>query len=72
MVRASAIKRFNEAEKWEMQAIMEMQGTSQRPNLGKPGLNIPIQIRREPEVPVDMEERRPGQPGAKGRQRGHI
>ena len=42
-----------------MQAIMEMQGTPQRPNPGNPGLHIPIQIRLEPEVPVDMEEMRP-------------
>ena len=54
VVRASAIKRFEEAGKWDVEAIMEMKGTPQRPNPNKPGLHIPIQIRMEPEVPIDM------------------
>ena len=56
---ASAINRFSEEKQLDMQAIMDMQGTPQRRNPGKPGLHIPIQTRLEPEVPVDMDEMRP-------------
>ena len=67
VVRARAIKRFEEAEKWDVGAVLGMKRTPQRPNPNKPGLHIPIQIRLEPEVPVDMtamkndkEEEAPG------------
>ena len=59
MVRASAIKRFGETEKWDIQAILDMKDTPQRPNPNKPGLHIPIQIRLEPEVPFEVPEMRP-------------
>ena len=42
-----------------MNAIMDMQGTPQKPDPGKPGLHIPVSIRLEPEVPYEMPEMRP-------------
>ena len=58
VVRASAIKRFGETEKWDIQAILDMKGTPQQPNPNKPGLHIPIQIRLEAEVPFEMPDLR--------------
>ena len=41
VVKASAIKRFGETENWDVNAILEMQGTPQRRDPTKPGLHIP-------------------------------
>ena len=54
VVKASAIKRFGMTEKWDINAILDMKGTPQRPDPTKPGLHIPVQIRLEPEVPFSM------------------
>ena len=59
LVRASAIKRFGETEKWDITAILAMKGTPQRPDPTKPGTHIPTRIRMEPAVPVDMTAFRP-------------
>ena len=59
VVKASAIKRFGETEKWDVNAILGMQGKPQRPGPTKPGLHIPARIRIEPEVEVNMGGFRP-------------
>ena len=59
VVRANAIKRFGKSEQWDINAILDMKGTPQRPNPNKPGLSIPVRIRLEPEVPVHMPDSRP-------------
>lgn len=59
VVKASAIKRFPESQQWDLQAILDMQGTPQWPNPNKPGWHIPIRIWLEPDVKVDMPEMRP-------------
>ena len=59
VVRASAIKRIGVTEKWDVNAILDMKGTPQRPNPNKPGLYIPVQIRLEPEVPFHMPAMKP-------------
>ena len=41
-------------ERWDVNAIMDMKGTPQRPDPNKPGLHIPVRIRVEPEVPFEM------------------
>ena len=56
VVKASTIKRFGLTEKWDINAILEMKGTPQRPDPTKPGLNIPVQIRLEPEMPFEIPE----------------
>ena len=59
VVKASSIKRFGRSEQWDVNAILDMQGTPQRPDPTKPGLHIPVRIRLEPEVPFDMPLMRP-------------
>lgn len=39
--------------------IREMQGTPKQPDPSKPGLHIPVRIRKRPPVQVDMLELRP-------------
>ena len=41
-------------EKRDINAILDMKGTPQRPDPTKPGLSIPVQIRLEPEAPFSM------------------
>ena len=48
------------AEKWDINAILHMKGTPQRPDPTKPGLSIPVQIRLEPELPFIMPAMVPG------------
>ena len=59
VLKASSIKRFGMTEKWDVNAILEMQGTPQRPDPTKPALHIPVQIRMEPEVPFNMPGMKP-------------
>ena len=60
VVKASAIKRFaSRAEQWDVNALLDMQGAPQRPDPTKPGLSIPVRIRMEPEVSVEMPMLRP-------------
>ena len=59
VVKASTIKRFGVSERWDVNAIVDMKGTPQRPDPGKPGLHIPVRIRVEPEVPFEMPAMRP-------------
>ena len=59
VAKASAIKRFGRTEKWDVNAILDMKGTPQRPDPTKQGLHTPVQIRLEPEVPFDMPAMKP-------------
>ena len=67
MIRAYSIKRFEVPQHWDVQAILDMQGTLQKPDPNKPGLHIPIRIRLEPPVEVmvpgpEREEEAPKRP----------
>ena len=53
VVRAFSVKRFPEGERWNKEAIQKMQGTPQRPNPAKPGLNIPIKVNFDPAGDAD-------------------
>ena len=46
-------------ERWDVNAITDIKGTPQRPDVDKPGLHIPVRIRVEPEVPFEMPMMRP-------------
>ena len=59
VVKASSIKRFGMTESWDVNAIVDMKGTPQRPDPDKPGLHIPLRIGVEPEVPFVMPVMRP-------------
>ena len=48
VVKASSIKRIGMTERWDVNAIIDMKGTPQRPDPNKPGLHIPVKIRVEP------------------------
>ena len=50
VVRAYSIKRFDPSQQWDLQAILGMQGTPQKPDPNKPGIHILIRIRLEPPV----------------------
>ena len=51
VVRAYAVKRQDEDQRWDGSLIKEMKGTPQQPNPNKPGMTIPIKIRfDEPEA----------------------
>ena len=56
VVRASDIRRVGETEKWDIQAILDMQSTPQGPDPTEPGLHIPTMIRLEPEVPFSTPD----------------
>ena len=56
VIRASSVKRFGMTEKWDINAILEMKRTPQRPDPTKAGLSIPVQIRLEPEVPFNIPD----------------
>ena len=47
VVRAWTIRRMPEEERWNAEAITEMQGTPARPSTTMPGLHIPIAINIE-------------------------
>ena len=55
VIKASSIKRFGMTERWDVNAIIDMEGTPQRPGPNKPGLHIPVRIRAEPEVPFEIQ-----------------
>ena len=41
-------------ERWDVNAIVDMEGAPLRPDPNKPGLHIPVRIRVEPVVPFDI------------------
>ena len=49
-VRAYAIKRRSENERWDSEMIKNLKGTPQQPDPSKPGLNVPIKINFDPPV----------------------
>ena len=59
VVKATSIKRFGMSERWDVNAIVDMKGTPQRPDPSKPGLHIPVRIRVEAEDPFEMPAMRP-------------
>ena len=59
VVRAYSVDRLSPSVRWDINRILDMKGTPQRPDLSKPGLNIPAKIRLEPEVAIDMPVMRP-------------
>ena len=68
VVRAHTVERPTPSTKWDINYILDMKGTPQRLDLFKPGLHIPVRIRLEPEVIIQMPETRPARkeegPGA--------
>ena len=59
VVRAYTVERLSPSTKWDINYILDKRGTPQRPDPSKPGLHIPVKIRLEPEVAVEMPETRP-------------
>ena len=59
VVRAYSVDRLSPSVRWDITRIIDMKGTPQRPDPSKPGLNIPVKIRLEPEVAIDMPIMRP-------------
>ena len=57
VVRAWAVKRRQEEERWDAKRILEMQGTPARPNPQSPGVDVPVHIHlpQESEVPLPGE-----------------
>ena len=53
------MKRFGRTAKWDVNAILDMKGTPQRPDPTQPGLHIPVQIMLEPEAPFSMPAMQP-------------
>ena len=47
VIRAWTIRRLPEGERWDAEAIAEMQGAPSRPSTATPGLHIPIAIHIE-------------------------
>ena len=67
VVRAWAIKRMPEEERWSAEAIKGMKGTPARPNPQMPGNDVPVQIH----VPIDLGEAMPeGPPPARNEEAG--
>ena len=58
VVRAYAIKRREAGGRWSVDKLQSMAGSPQQPDPNKPGLHIPIRIRLESEVPVEMPSMR--------------
>ena len=46
VVKASSIKRFGRTERWDVNSIIAMKGTPQRPDPNEPGFNISLRIRQ--------------------------
>ena len=44
VVRAYAIKRMDEAQRWDGNLVKKMRGTPQKPDPSKPGIFIPIRV----------------------------
>ena len=59
VVRAYSVDRLSPSVRWDINRIIDMKGTPQRPDPSKPGLNIPVKIRLEPEMAMDMPIMRP-------------
>ena len=57
VVRAYAM--LSPSTQWDINQILDMKGTTQRPDPSTPGLSIPVKIRLEPDVKVDMPISRP-------------
>ena len=55
VVRAYAIRRQPENERWDGKLIQEMKGTPSRPDPTKPGLDVPIKVRFDPVVEATPE-----------------
>ena len=51
VLRAFACKRVPEGERWQLDRILNMTGTPQRPLPTRPGLNIPIRVPL-PDIPL--------------------
>ena len=47
VIRAWTIRRLPEGERWDVEAIAEMQGAPSRPSTAMPGLHIPIAVNIE-------------------------
>ena len=58
-MRAYSVERLSLSVSWDINRIIDMKGTPQKPDQSKPGLNIPVKIRLEPEVVIDMQIMRP-------------
>ena len=54
VIRAYACKRKPEEDRWQIDRILNMAGTPQRPQPSRPGLNVPIRV-EIPEVKPDAE-----------------
>ena len=50
VVRAYAIQRQDDENRWQGDGIKGMKGTPSQPDPGKPGLNIPVRVRSDPIV----------------------
>ena len=59
MVKAYTTERLSPSVQWDINQILDMKGTPQRPDPTKPGLSIPVKIRLEPDVKIDMPITRP-------------
>ena len=59
VVRAYTTERLSPSTQWDINQILDMRGTPQRPDPSKPGLSIPVKIRLEPDVKIDMPASRP-------------
>jgi len=59
VVRAYTTERLSPSTQWDINQILDMRGTPQRPDPSKPGLSIPVKIRLEPDVRIDMPVSRP-------------
>ena len=59
VVRAHTVERLSPSTKWDINCILDMRGTPQRPDSSKPGLHIPVRIRMDPDVLVQMPASRP-------------
>ena len=59
VVRAYTTERLSPSTQWDINQILDMKGTPQRPDPSKPGLNIPVKIRLEPDVSRVMPNTRP-------------
>ena len=59
VARAYTTERLSPSTQWDINQILDMKGTPQRLDPSKPGLSIPVKIRLEPEVKIDMPITRP-------------
>ena len=59
VVRAHTVERLTPSTKWDINYILDMRGAPQRPDPSKPGLHIPVRIRMEPDVNIQMSATRP-------------